>query len=280
MFNEFLKWALSTLSASTVIALLMYALRGFFSRYFTKAADHHFDKKLEKFKSEIKEHEATFAQVRTFLSSARRERDSALQLKRFEAAEKLLQLRQFLSEFSMAIEYVKMLNIDEVLKKSDDPKVIDFINILSKPFNIDEKLEEYKAIDKTLPRLYLNDDVMNVFDIYESIIVYAVMTLKFLSLSGLNKARYFEEDALGKKILKIDSSHKKGFEEYGDRYALFLASTYYHEILKMVREELLGSKNLDKDMELATRLAIDTNTAQINMRSAIKKLGISDSIIK
>lgn len=56
-------------------------------------------------------------QVRSYLSSIRSGRDTVLQGKKFAAAESLIQVRQFLYEFNMAITYIKMLKIDELSKK-------------------------------------------------------------------------------------------------------------------------------------------------------------------
>ncbi|MEL6023959.1 hypothetical protein RQM20_006975 [Citrobacter freundii] len=117
MFNEILKWILSVATSTSVITLALYLMRGTLIRIFTKKVEHNFEKKLETFKADIRESEKELEQIRSFIVSARRDRDVALQAKRFEAAESMMRARKSLSEFSILVEYMKGLNIDEILKK-------------------------------------------------------------------------------------------------------------------------------------------------------------------
>src|SRR5699024_596283 len=143
---------------------------------------HRFERKLEKFKADIRNNEKELEQIRSFLVSSRRERDSAIQSRRLEAAEMLLRARHALAQLSMLVEYMKVLNTEQILNEAADPKIAEFVDLLVKPFDIDEKLKQLGCIDKTYPRLYLSEKSLKAFDAYESIILNAVMMMKFFAI--------------------------------------------------------------------------------------------------
>lgn len=134
MAEQISRWVISIITSAGALTLLAFLTRSTLTKFFTKSVEHHFEKKFEKFKAEIRDNEKELEQIRTFMSSARRERDSALQSKRFEAAESLLRSRQLIAEFSGLADYLKMLNIDEIIKRNPDPKIANFIKTLIDPF--------------------------------------------------------------------------------------------------------------------------------------------------
>ncbi|AQT44826.1 hypothetical protein BBC0244_011190 [Bartonella apihabitans] len=81
-----------------------------------KSVDHSFDKKIEKFKGELRESEKEIEQIRTFLISAKSHADLAVQTKRIDAAENLLQNLNILSQFSPVIEVLRSIHIDKALQ--------------------------------------------------------------------------------------------------------------------------------------------------------------------
>lgn len=280
MFTESFKWLLGVATSAGALGLIAYLMRSTLSRFFTKSVEYQFEKKFEKFKASIRYSEKELEQIRSFLVLARRERDSTLQLKRFEAAEMLMRLRQNLSGLTMIVEYLKVIKIDEVIKNSGDPKVADFIDALIKPFNIEEKIKSYGEIDKTLPELYLGERSRKIFKTYEGIIFNAVTTIKLLSFPVRNKPGLIKRDNLVKMIVEIVPSSKDGFEKHGDTYVFYWLDYFYSETLNELRNELLGAANMTGDTEAATRLVLDSCRAQTELRSSLQQYGLSEALLK
>lgn len=280
MAEQILRWTINFITSAGVLALLAFLTRSTLAKFLTKSVEHHFEKKFEKFKAEIRDNEKELEQIRAFMSSARRDRDSALQSKRFEAAESLLGSRQLIAEFSGLADYLKMLNIDEIIKRRSDPKITNFIQTLIDPFNIDEKLATFKAIDRTLPNLYLNERTIKTFEAYESIILNAVTIMKLLSLPGLKiEPDLFHKEKMKSMIIDLYPQSKTGFEQHGDNHVFHLTMYFYTQILNELRNELLGAGNMIKDTEAAANLARDTRNAHTNILKSLESNEIPESII-
>ncbi|CZZ44907.1 Uncharacterised protein [Enterobacter hormaechei] len=280
MAEQISRWVISFITSAGALALLAFLTRSTLAKFFTKSVEHHFEKKFEKFKAEIRDNEKELEQIRTFMSSARRDRDSTLQSKRFEAAESLLRARQLISEFSGLADYLKILKVDEIIKRNSDPKMTNFIKTLTDPFNIDEKLTNFKEIDRTLPNLYLSERTIKTFEAYESIILNAVTIMKLLSLPGLKiDPNLFNKEKMKNMIIDLYPQSQAGFEQYGDSYVFQLTMYFYTQILNELRNELLGTGNMMKDTEAAANLARDTRNAHMNILKSLQNNEIPESII-
>ncbi|EGT5668500.1 hypothetical protein AGJ44_06370 [Cronobacter dublinensis subsp. dublinensis] len=280
MLNEILKWIVSVLTSATVMGAILYFTRSSLTKFIGKSIEHRFEKKLENFKAEIRENEKEIEQIRAFMSSARRERDSALQAKRFEAAEALMRMRQFLGQLNIFVEYLKMLNMEEILKKRDDPKIHQFINDLTRHADIDGKLATYAAFDKTITELYLSERVRKIFEVYQSVIMNATITMKLLSMPGLKIIPdIFKKDELKSMIIELVPSAKPGFDKFGDNHAYYWLNYFHNEISQELRSELLGISSMSKDTEAAAQLATDSRQALIKVKESLKKIGLSEEFI-
>lgn len=279
MDSEWLKWVLSVATSTGVLGLTAYLMRAAIGRYLTRSVEYKFEKKIEQFKSDIRSNEKELEQIGTFITSSRREREALLQAKRFEAAEILMRARQSLSEFTMLVEYLKMLKLDEIIK-DDNPNMEAFINTLIGPFNIDDKIKTYSTMDKTLPRLFLDERVLRHFDAYESIMLQAATLMKMLSLPVKKKSSLTKIVNLSKVITEIVPVTAEGFEKHGEFYAFYWAKYFYDETLKELRNALSGAANMSKDTESATRLALDTRQASLDIHQSLRKYGLSEDLIK
>ncbi|ELY6291239.1 hypothetical protein SNQ63_002039 [Cronobacter sakazakii] len=280
MLDEVIKWILSVLTSAAALTAIAYFLRSSLTKFIGKSIEHRFDKKFENFKAEIRDNEKEFEQIRAFMSSARRERDSALQAKRFEAAEVLMRLRHSLGQLSMFVEYIKILNLEEISKKNDDPKITELINTLIGDMDINERMKTYSSLDKTLPDLYLSEQVNKTFEAYKSIIINAAIIMRVLSLPGMKLIpNLFKQDQLKKMIIELAPLTQKGFDEFGDIYAYHLSNHFYNEILIQLRNELLGTFSISKDTEAAAQLASDSRQALIKVQESLKKSGLSEEFI-
>lgn len=280
MFAEFWNWLLSVAISTSLIGTVAYLMRDTLGRFFAKAVEHRFEKKLETFKAGIRDNEKELDQIRSFLVSARREHDSAIQSKRLEAAEILLRARHALSHFTMLVQYLKILNTEQILNNTGDPRIAEFIGALIKPFDIDEKIKQLGAIDKTVPRLYLSDKSLKAFDAYESIVLNAAIMMKIFSLPLPDRSRFFKTGNLSKTIIELVPPSKEGFDKFGEGYAYYWLTYFHDEILRTLRHEVSGADDMARDAESAERLALESRRAQINILSSLEQVGLPDTLLK
>lgn len=282
MFADFWMWLLGVVSSTGLIAIFAFFLRDSVAKFFSKSVEHRFEKKLETFKAGLRENEKELDLIRSFLVSTRKDRDAAIQTKRLEAAETLLRARDALSQFSMLVEYMSILNTDELLNSKEDPKRIsDFVEALIKPFEIDEKMKLLGAINKAYPRLYLSEKTLKVFDVYENIILTAAMMMKLFCVPVPERGRFIKADGgLSKKIIELVPSSKAGFDTWGESFAYHWSRYFYDETLRALRHEVSGTDDLRRDTQSIEQLALDSRRAQINVLKSLEKAGLPDTLIR
>jgi len=280
MSAEFWKWLLSVVTSSGLVGIAAYLMRDTLSKFFTNAVEHRFEKKLEIFRAGIRDNEKELDQIRSFLVSARRDRDSAIQSKRLEAAEALLRARQAFSQLSMLVEYLKFLDTEKILQDADNPKIAEFIGLLLRPFDLDEKLKTIGKIDQTMTRLYLGDNSLKAFDVYSNIIMHAAMMMKLLSVPLPNKGKLIKTGNLSKAVIEVVPGSKDDFDKWGEGYAYYWSTYFHDEILRSLRHEVSGADDIARDTESIQRLALDSRRAQINIRASLEAAGLPDTLIK
>ena len=278
MMEDFGAWLVSVVASSGVIGLAALLMRETLARYFAKAVEHRFDQRLEDFKTVIRVKEQELDQMRSFLLSARREREGAVQAKRFQAAEQLLGARTALSQFTMLAEYLKILDVAKVLD-SNDPKVWELMASLAEPFKIDENLKVFSSVDKTLPRLYLSERCLKAYDAYEAVISHAVMLMKVLVLPLPDKSSLLKSGYVSAKVIEVAPSSKEGFEKWGDTHAFSWTGYLHDEILRMLRAEVSGEADALRDARSIAEMAVQSRQAQVNVLASMAALGISGDLL-
>jgi hypothetical protein len=278
MLSGFLEWILSVFVSSGAIAGILYVFREAIGTFFGKSIEHRFEKKLELFRSEIRDSEAELDQIRSYLTSAKRDREGAFLQKKLEAAETLLRARFALSQLSIMVEFMKSLNVENILK-SLDPKIPVVIQEMLRPFDVDEKLKQYGQIDKTLPRLYLCQETLDAFNVYEEIVFQAVMMMKVFAVDLRDKQDLLKKGDLPKKIQELVPTSKDGFEKFGDGYAYYWANYFHDRILKALRHEISGIDDAERDAKSVERLAIDSKRVQMKARVSLAESGLPDQLI-
>ncbi|EPL4907679.1 MAG: hypothetical protein E7E12_26015 [Klebsiella sp.] len=279
MHSELFKWFVSVVTSTAFLSTVGYFLRDSIGKYFTKSIEHNFETKIEKFKSEMREGEKELEQIRGYISSLRTSRDSVLQTKRFEAAENLIKVRKFLSSLTIAVQYMQMLNVDKIMKMGDDQRINDFMDTVVKPLNLKEKLDEYNSFDKDTMKLYLNDDTINTFEVYEAIMMHTTIALYFLSLPLTRTYNFLKEGEVSKKIIPIIPGSDKLFEKHGESYICYYHAFFYADILKKLRSELIGGSHILSDARSAEKLALDFKEAKTNIQKNLSKYGLSEDLI-
>ncbi|HCM7226111.1 TPA: hypothetical protein N3282_001448 [Klebsiella aerogenes] len=278
MGNDLLSWFGGVIASISITGIIGYLCRDSLGRFMTKTVEHRFDKKLEKYKSDIKENEKELEQMRGYLSSVSSGRDSLIQIKRFESAEVLIKARSFLNEFHLAVTYMQMFKVSEIFENIDDLKIQNAMDALIKPLNLDEKTTEYKKFDIDTTRLYLSDKTMKVFDIYSGIIMVSVATLKMLELKDKDASNIISAKKVVNNILDLLPSSKKGFEEYGDSFIFQFHDHFRRELLTEIKNEITGERNMTRDTELAAELALGLRNARDKVKEAIARYNIPDDL--
>lgn len=278
MGDDLLSWFGGVVASVSITGIIGYLWRDSLGRFMTKSVEHRFDKKLEKYKSDIKENERELEQMRGYLSSVRSGRDSLIQIKRFESAETLIKARSYLNEFHLAVTYMQMFKVNELFENIDNPNIQNAIDALIKPLNLDDKTAEYKKIDVDTPRLYLSDKTMKVFDIYSGIVMVSVATLKMLELKDKDASSIVSAKNTVNNILDLLPSSKKGFEEYGDSFIFQFHDHFRRELLTEIKNEITGESNMTRDTELAAELALGLRNAKDKVKEAIERYDIPNDL--
>jgi hypothetical protein len=279
MWNDFTSWLVGVITSVSITGVIGYLWRDSFGRFMAKSVEHRFDKKLEEFKSEIKESEKEMEQMRGYLSAARSGRDSLLQAKKFESAENLIKIRKSLDEFNLAVFYMQMFKIDALFESVNDPKIQNLIDVIIKPLKIDEKIEEYRKLDQDTPRLYLSDKTMRVFDVYSDIIMVGVSKLRMLETKIESTSDIVTSDKVINRILELLPNAKDGFEKHGYSFMFQFHSHFRRELLIELKNELAGDNNMVRDTESAAELAMGLRSAKVRVQETIEQYNIPDALI-
>ncbi len=279
MKSEIFNWLITVISSSGLVGVAAYLLRDTVVKYLTKSVEHKFETKLEKFKADIRDSEKEIEHIRSFLASNRRERDSLIQSKRIQAAENLLRARDVISQMTLLVEYMKILNISEIFKDAGNPKIGEFIDTLTKPLNTEEKIKSLGSIDMGVPRLYLSDKSLKLFDTYKGIVLHAAMMMQAMRVPLRNLDSIMKPGVLSESVIDLAPMSKEGFDKWGESYAYFWASYFHDELLRSLRKEIWGEDNETLDTKSVEQLALDSRRAQINVRASLEKMGLPNSLI-
>ncbi|ELV2216465.1 hypothetical protein QNY39_000379 [Escherichia coli] len=277
MDNEIILWLGGVLASISLTGIIGYLWRDSFGRFMSKGVEHRFEKRIEAFKAEIRKGEKELERINNYLVSVRTGRESVLQSKKIEAAENILRLRKHLHGLNPAIEYLKILDIDNLLKNGGEKKVQDFVNATFKNFKLDEKLEAYSELDNNTASLYLSDTTIKTFEAYKRIMSYGVTVIKILEIPFGDKNDFLKYEELKKAIIDAHDESKNDLDAHGGYRAFYWADFFYEKILKDLRSEILGEDSWGKDKEFATRMALDSHQAQMDIREKLKEHGLPES---
>ncbi|MBJ8925427.1 hypothetical protein [Citrobacter sp. FDAARGOS_156] len=280
MDNEIIPWLGGVLTSVSLTGIIGYLWRDSFGRFMSKGVEHKFEKRIEAFKAEIRKGEKELERINDYLISARTGRESVLQSKKIEAAENVLLLRKHLHGLNPAIEYLKMLDIDNLLKNGGEKKVQDFVDATFKNFMPDEKLKVYSELDRNTAILYLSDTTIKTFEAYKRIMSYGVAVIKVLEIPFGDKDDLLKHEEIKKAIIDAHDESKNDLDAHGRYRVFYWADFFYEKLLKDLRSEILGEDSWGKDKEFATRMALDSHQAQMNIRVKLKEHGLSDSFVQ
>jgi hypothetical protein len=129
---DFWSWLLSVLGVigTFALSLAVPAIRSAIGKYVAKFVDHHFDERLEKLKSELRQSEQRFAaelkakdqQLQSLANTAlslRSTRQAALDVRRLAAAEALWKAKVATDRLKPLAQSVSLLNLKQLFKAAE-----------------------------------------------------------------------------------------------------------------------------------------------------------------
>jgi hypothetical protein len=242
---------LSILSPLIVFALALAipAIRLAVGKYFAGLVQHHFDNRIERLKSDLRQSEDKFrAELRANEQAVKSLTETALSLRstrqvafdarRLVAVEKLWAAKIATDKWRLAAQFTSILNLDEVFKAAEegDVRIRDFAAMLEKStgLNLEKDAPQTSALQE---RPFLPPYVWTVFSAYQSVMLQSVMILKVLATET---TKYWKrEDNLKPLMLLALPEYKDYIEKYG-------FSGYYY-LIEPLEQKLLGeiAKMLD-----------------------------------
>jgi len=263
-----------TVTNSTIFFIFLYIFRSYLTKKLSASINHKYDKKLEEIKSNIRIQENQKNEIQSFISDLRTNRYNVLQSKKMEAAENLLINLNKISKLSMAAEYLKQLDIENILRTYPQHKLTGITDILLAPLDVDNRLKEINNTNNTFFRLYLNDKSIQYFDTYHSIIIMAITILKSMAL-GTNLATQINHEKITQEIIKLIPESQDGFNQFGIYYTYQLTSIIYNSLILSLRNEVSGEEDFNNEINRAKQLEFNTTPVSADAASNIYKAGLS-----
>lgn len=259
MLSELGMWGLTVLATgvATLAPLAFPPIREFVGRYVAAFMQHHFNEKIEKLRSELRLSEAKFSadlsakeqQLKSLTEAAlslRSNKQSALDVRRLQAVEKLWAAKIAADGMKLAANLVSRLNLEELHKSAEkkDTKIKLFAETLTEltGLNLPKDMQHASAVSE---QPFLAPKIWMLFSAYQGVIIQSVFHLQMLRFEVTQFMK--KEDGLKPLMLLALPEYKAYIEKHG-------FSGYYH-LLDRLEEKLLLAilETLDgKDADDAT----------------------------
>jgi hypothetical protein len=270
---------LSVLGSAAVMgaALLVPAIREAVGRYVARFVQHHFDERIERLKSELRQSEEKFAaglrasqqQLSSLADAAlslRSSRQVALDGRRLQAVELLWKAKVAADRMRLAAKLVSHLNMEEMFNASErnEPGVTKFAEMLDKLTGVDFKKEGF-LVSAVSEQPFLPPNVWALFLAYQGVMIQSVMKLKILAIGTTKFLK--KEDQLKPTMLAALPEYKSYIEQYGFSGHYHLLDPLERKLIDAIREMLEGREaddaTLKRSAEIvaaAQKLKLDTDT--------------------
>lgn len=255
-FADIQELIIQALAPTGAIGIILYFI-------LKKFIENKLDKELEGDRSEKRKKEEEIKQLRELMSALKKERGTRINIKKIEAAESIIKSRDELSKLYMFAKFIGEIDIQKAIKSRDREKIGNMVSDLSRSMSVDKISETARSIDESIAFLYLDAKTIDIYDAYRFIIWEAVLTAKALENPIIFDTGIFD----GKKksielILSIYPESKSEFEKHGHQCSYKYLDRLYSDILKSLRQELLGEQFNTRDYETAANLMQQTRAIQ------------------
>lgn len=228
----------------TILFWVVVPVVGFIARHWivatiSKSVQHHFDRKLEevradlrkteeRFKSDLRDREAEIAGLRNAVLSGSAGRQALLDKRRFEAVEKVWTAVNNLAVLKPLSATMALLNFKAVAEEVNDPRMQTFLSVIGASAPDPQKLQNLARDEQP----YLSELAWAYFSAYTTILYGS--HLRYLILkAGVEKADKFLTNEGAKKILKAALPHQTQFIDENEPGT-------YHYLLEEIEACLLA----------------------------------------
>jgi hypothetical protein len=243
-------WVLTICGAAATLAapLLVPGFREAIGRYIAGFVQHHFNERIEKLRSELRQSETKFAaelrsneqQLKSLSDAAlslRSSRQTALEARRLRAVEKLWETKIANDRMKFAAQMVATLNLDALYDAAErgDPGIQRFAGTLDQV-----AVQGQPQASALSEQPFLSPKVWALYSAYQGVLVTSVLHLKVLSAGTTQFMK--RDDALKPLMLAALPEYKDYIEKFGFAGYYQLLDVLEQRLLLAIAELLDGSE--------------------------------------
>jgi hypothetical protein len=247
MFQTAINWLGQSAVSAGIVLILGYLFRNLIETRLKVSVQHEFDQKLQSFKSQLEEEVRQRESMRSTALSALLSQRSALAMKRVEAAQGLWNGIRELKKGSGLAMQLDILNLDEVVKELNNPKMQTALRAIAPPsVTSDEYLANLNQFETHRP--FVSPTAWALYAAYTSIIVFYVSNMKMLQI-GYDFRKFLKVQhwtaLLGTTLPMDEVSQIYSGPEHGIQWALGrLEERFIEELQRSISEESAGVDSL------------------------------------
>lgn len=268
-----LEFLLSTITSSTLIAGVVYLLRGLITTRLTKSVQNEFDSKLaaltsqlrtseEAFKADLKRKEGEILALQGGAIQSRLSRQATVDKRRLEAVDQLWGAVYDLSWAKALSAQVSILKWEAISKEvARNPKAKELFAM----WKIDETKYEKAGQSGQKARPFITPVAWAYFAAYQAILLHAVAFIKLLQL-GVDGHQFMASENLIKLIKTALPHYSTYIDEHGPSAAYYLLDELENSLLEELKRMLDG---VAADMtEIARAKQILVEASRVNSETS------------
>lgn len=254
-------WALSTLSTTSLVAILAWLSRQLIVTRLKASVQNEFNEKLETLRADLRKSEEAFkadlrakeAKIVTLQSGALTvlaSRQAALDKRRLEAIEQIWAGVEILGPMKGAVNLMQTVHFERSLEAaSQDQKVRQFFSTVGQSYTPDKliKTEAHKA------RPFISEIAWALFSGYESILLYSVTQLYMLKL-GVNHPNFLKTDQVPNLVKVALPAYAEYIDKQGVSGCYYLLDKLEAELLNELQRMMRGEESNQATIEQAGKI--------------------------
>lgn len=271
-------WFINSTSVAAFLAFLLFLSKKLIVDYFSRSVAHSFDQKLEEAKSDLAAQEQEIEFIRSHLKELRSKRSEALQVKQFDAAEQIFRVIQTLRKMTMAVEMLKLFDIEKMKLQMQDNDISELFDTLQKGLKIDESISELSQHDTGLLELYLDEATLMNFNGYKSIMTFGAMVLRCASLN-IPIGKVMDNEKIVEEMKALLPHSADSFDKWGARYSLYWQQYFLEQTISSLRAMVSLEQDAKKDVQYLAKASMDAKQAQAQVKSLLANTGLGEGIL-
>jgi hypothetical protein len=231
----------STGITTLVVAISLFFLKGPISSFLNRAATHNYDEKLAKLEALLTAEAKDREQISSYILKGKQGRDDLLNTKRLEAAEFLCrEIERIEHQLGGVVTTVQSLDLGFIRKHASASDVKKIMDIFSEGHRLKEKMKENTLTSMVLPKLYLDEEIIQLFHAYEGLHLFAVLTISTLEYQS-EAERFMNLNGARETVERLYPSTKEGFDKIDENLRDNLAYSYLPTIREALLRKLRGA---------------------------------------